>query len=126
MEGSHTMSDRPGLSIFDDPDDSGPGSGQGAGTGRGGGNTPGKGPGKGTAPRARQDPDEATQVIPAVSSDRTPGRPPAPAAGRPAPAGAPARPVMPPAAPDSSTERPSFPVVRRGGYDTAAVDRQMS
>ncbi|MGN6574834.1 MAG: hypothetical protein ACTHKG_04030, partial [Nocardioides sp.] len=66
------MSDRSGLSIFDDPEN-----------GNGG----------------NQAADEPTQVIPT------------------------ARPAA--AAPAASSSRPSFPVVRKGGYDTAAVDRQM-
>ena len=63
------MSDRNGLSIFD--------------------NEPASEPG-----------EEATQVIPAATAG------PAPAARA------------------GSTQRTTFPVVRRGGYDPAAVDRQ--
>src|SRR5690349_9238718 len=88
------MSDRPGLSIFEDPDDNGEG----------------RGPNRD---------DEATQVIPAV---RPQGRP-APAPQSQPSASAP-RPESTPAA-SSGSGRPSFPVVRRGGYDPASVDRQM-
>ena len=71
------MSDRSGLSIFDDPDN-----------------------GNGTNAAD----NEATQVIPAAR----------PAASAPtAQQGAP------------SNRPPSFPLVRKGGYDPAAVDRQM-
>ena len=70
------MSDRPGLSIFDDPDN-----GNGA--------------------------DEPTQVIPAA-------RPETPRAPAPGGSGA------------ASAGPTSFPVVRRGGYDQAAVDRHVS
>ena len=73
------MSDRPGLSIFDDPDN-----GNGA--------------------------DDATQVIPAARPE-TP-RPAAPAGA----AGGSAA---------SAGGSASFPVVRRGGYDQAAVDRHV-
>ena len=74
------MSDRPGLSIFDD--DNGNDSGG-------------------------DDRNEATQVIP-VAGAKAPGAP----RSAPAQAGTPAR-------------TQSFPVVRRGGYDPAAVDRQV-
>ena len=85
------MSDRPGLSIFEDPDDNG---------------------------GERNRDDEATQVIPAV---RPQGRPtPTPQAQ---PSASTPRPESGPAAGGSG--RPSFPVVRRGGYDPASVDRQI-
>ena len=87
------MSDRPGLSIFDDPEDNGD-SGD----------------------------NEATQVIPAVKQQKTPTST-TPAA---APAAAAPRPATPAARAESTSARPTFPVVRRGGYDTAAVDRQIS
>ncbi|MGI8902048.1 MAG: hypothetical protein ACR2HA_14185, partial [Nocardioides sp.] len=96
------MSDRPGLSIFDDDAENGSSA------------------------------DDPTQVFPAVkappapsstpgqsqptsstASQAAPSRPPTSAPATPA-----TRPVVPPAG-------PGFPVVRRGGYDTAAVDRQM-
>src|SRR3954462_12288635 len=96
------MSERSGLSIFDEPDDLAGGAG-GA--------------------------DAATQVIPAVKApQQRQGGPaeqrpaPAPPGGRPAAAPAP-RPAAAPA-PSRTTTRPSFPVVRRG-YDTAAVDRHV-
>ncbi len=76
------MSDRPGLSIFDDD------------------------PAENSAASGA---DDATQVIPAARQSG-----PAPAA-RPSTAGQPA----------TGGSRPGFPVVRRGGYDPAAVDRQM-
>src|SRR6478735_3668159 len=86
------VSDRPGLSIFDDPDDNGSE----------------RGPGRD---------DEATQVIPAVRQQHRPTPPTQPSAS------APRAEASTPAA--STGGRPTFPVVRRGGYDPAVVDRQM-
>src|SRR5688500_16435919 len=71
------MSDRPGLSIFDDDN-------------------------------GNDDRDEATQVIP-VAGTSTPASPASTPSRGPAPA----------------ARTQTFPVVRRGGYDTAAVDRQV-
>ena len=96
------MSDRPGLSIFDDdPADD----------------------------RGDNGSDDATQVIPAV---KTASGPAAPGPQRPAPQAAQSNPAPTAGAGSTGTPstphggaRPTFPVVRRGGYDTAAVDRQM-
>src|SRR6185436_5048727 len=92
------MSDRPGLSIFDDPDENGGDSG-----------------------RSRSRDDEATQVIPAVrQQSRTAPTPPSqPSASTPRPESTPAT------GNPGNPGRTSFPVVRRGGYDPASVDRQM-
>src|SRR4051812_13375683 len=95
------MSDRPGLSIFEDPDENGSGRG-----------------------RNRGRDDEATQVIPAVrQQDRTaPTSPSQPSASTPRPESTPATGTT---GGLGTPGRTSFPVVRRGGYDPASVDRQM-
>ena len=101
------MSDRPGLSIFDDePEDETSAGKTGA--------------------------DEATQVIPAVPASEAPRQQQRPAAQgsaqgsgqRPAARPAAAAPQSAPAGPPAAA-RPTFPVVRRGGYDPSAVDRQI-
>src|SRR3954452_4564664 len=95
------MSERSGLSIFDEPDDTMSGGASAA--------------------------DATTQVIPAVKAPQQ--RQGGPAEQRPAPSRQPAPPPDPPARPapaaGPAVTRPSFPVVRKGGYDTAAVDRHV-
>src|SRR6185436_2844590 len=96
------MSDRPGLSIFDDPDENG-----------------------GDSARSRD--DEATQVIPAVrQQSRTAPTPPSqPSASTPRPDSTPAAGSAGGTGNPGNPGRTTFPVVRRGGYDPASVDRQM-
>mgnify|MGYP000510025812 CR=1 FL=1 len=71
-------------------------------------------------------PDDKTQVIPVAQGDKSSqGGQPSGASGN-----APQRPVVPPAArpggaPSAPAAAPGFPVVRRGGYDTASVDAKV-
>lgn len=117
------MSDQ-GLSIFDqEPDlDDGPTEGPGRSGSSPDGESTQRIPAVGAT---RLDPEEAStapqSAVPVTTAPGTPAaRPPAPAApaGPAGPAAASGGRTVPPA-------RPTFPVVRRGGYDKTAVDLQV-
>src|SRR5213595_1051555 len=60
---------------------------------------------------------------PAAPAQRSQPATPAPAPARPAAAATP--PATPQATPQAAAQPPSLPTVRRGGYDTAAVDKHL-